>query len=524
MESSLEWRDKVSDTFETLVIVDFGSQYTQLIARRSRELGVFAEIISCEAGMDAVRNANPVGIILSGGPDSVLRDGSPTISREIFEVGVPVLGICYGMQLMALLMGGRVEASDHSEYGRKPVQLLERKQVPFRGLPRDITTWMSHGDQILKLPDGFSTIAESDTCPVAAMANPKKNLYGFQFHPEVRHTPDGIDMLRQFLFDICKSKDGWSMEAFEREAIDAIHARVGDAHVIGGVSGGVDSSVMAALLGQALGEQFTGIFVDNGLLRKNEREQVETTLRAVGVKLEVIDARAQFLSALSGVTDPEEKRKKIGHTFIEVFEKASEKHKDATFLAQGTLYPDVIESVSYKGPSAKIKTHHNVGGLPETMKLALVEPLRELFKDEVRELGKRLGLPQAMVGRHPFPGPGLAVRILGEVTEERLSVLREADAIFIEELRREGWYDKVSQALAVLLPVKSVGVMGDARTYEHVIALRSVDTWDFMTADYSPLPHELLGRISTRIINSVRGVNRVVYDISSKPPATVEWE
>ncbi|MBD3165079.1 glutamine-hydrolyzing GMP synthase [bacterium] len=504
--------------------MDFGSQYSQLIARRVRELGVYAELFDCHKGVDPVRAAKPVGIILSGGPASVHEKDSPTINAEILDLGIPVLGICYGMQLMAQLSGGEVVPSPHREYGRREVELLHVADTPLDGLSGTLDTWMSHGDQIERLPDGFEQIGRSDTCPVAAMANRERHLYGVQFHPEVRHTPKGMDILRSFVFETCGASGYWTMDAFEEVMERRIREQVGSSRVIGGVSGGVDSSVMAALLASAIGEKFTALFVNNGLLRKNEQEEVAKALDEAGVKLEVVDASDRFLQALQGVVDPEDKRRKIGHTFIEVFDEVASQHSDADFLAQGTLYPDVIESTSFKGPSAVIKTHHNVGGLPEKMKLKLVEPLRELFKDEVRELGRKLGLPEALVGRHPFPGPGLAVRILGEVTAERLSVLREADAIFIEELRHAGWYDKVSQALAVLLPVKSVGVMGDARTYEHVIALRSVDTWDFMTADFSPLPHDLLGRVSTRIINEVKGVNRVVYDISSKPPATVEWE
>ncbi len=515
----------MSATFDTVVIVDFGSQYSQLIARRVREEGVFAEILSCEAGVEAVRARHPIGVILSGGPSSVHEEGAPSIDPEIFRLGVPVLGICYGMQLMALLLGGRVVPSELREYGRREVDVLEGGGTPLAGIEGGTLTWMSHGDRIEELPEGFRVVARSDSCPVAAMADEARRLYGVQFHPEVRHTARGQEILRRFLFESCGASGGWSMGAFEVEAVRRVREQVGDGVVIGGVSGGVDSTVMAALLARAVGERFIALFVDNGLLRKGEAEEVAALLgERLHVRLEVVDAAGRFLAALRGVTDPEEKRVRIGHTFIEVFEEAAGRHADARFLAQGTLYPDVIESVSFRGPSATIKSHHNVGGLPERMKLELVEPLRELFKDEVRDLGRELGLPESIVGRHPFPGPGLAVRILGEVTPERLAVLREADAIFLEELRAAGWYDKVSQALAVLLPVRSVGVMGDARTYEHVVALRSVDTWDFMTADYSPLPHDLLGRVATRIINEVKGVNRVVYDISSKPPATVEWE
>lgn len=515
----------MNNSFDTIIILDFGSQYTQLIARRIREQGVFAEILSCETDLDIVREKKPAGIILSGGPSSIYDEHAPTISDEVFNLGVPVLGICYGLQLMASLLGGEVKSTGVSEYGRKPIDVSNSTDTLFHGIASSSETWMSHQDQVTNLPEGFSVEASSDSCPIAAVANEQAKLYGLQFHPEVRHTAQGTEILKNFLFRICGAKSGWSMEAFVDWACERIRKQAGDSTVIGGVSGGVDSSVMAALMNKAIGKQFIGIFVDNGLLRKNEREQVATTLRdKLGVRLEVVDASSQFLSALSGIEDPEQKRKKIGYTFIEVFEAEARKYSDASFLAQGTLYPDVIESVSFKGPSATIKSHHNVGGLPEKMNLSLIEPLRELFKDEVRELGRQLGLSEEIVERHPFPGPGLAVRILGEVTEERLRLVREADAIFIEELVKSGWYKRVSQALAVLLPVKSVGVMGDARTYEHVAALRSVDTWDFMTADFSPLPHDLLGRVSTRIINEVSGINRVVYDISSKPPATVEWE
>ncbi len=511
--------------YDAIAVVDFGSQYTQLIARRIREEGVYAEIFSCTQGLEKVLEMEPAGIILSGGPASVFEEDAPTYDAAVFDQGIPVLGICYGMQLMAHLLGGVVKAADNREYGRRPVNVTVGAETPLAGLRGEIQTWMSHGVQVENLPRGFSSIAQSDTCPIAAMADRSRHLYGVQFHPEVRHTPDGQNIIRRFLFDICHATTGWTMEAFEEWTIERVREQVGDNLVIGGVSGGVDSSVMAALLARALGDRFVAIFVDNGLLRLGEREEVAAVLRdKLGVRMEVVDASKQFLDALAGVTDPEVKRKRIGHTFIDIFEQAAKKYENSKYLAQGTLYPDVIESVSFRGPSVTIKSHHNVGGLPEKMNLKLVEPLRELFKDEVRELGRNLGVPEMIVSRHPFPGPGLAVRILGEVTEERLQVLRQADQIFIQELRNAGWYEKVSQALAVLLPVKSVGVMGDARTYEHVVALRSVNTWDFMTADFSPLPHDLLGQVSTRIINEVKGVNRVVYDVSSKPPATVEWE
>ncbi len=515
----------MTGSYSAIAVLDFGSQYTQLIARRIREHGVYAEIFPCDAPLAEVKALSPAGIVLSGGPASVYEQNAPTADPGLLKLGLPVLGICYGMGWMARELGGNVTPSDSREYGRRDIEVIDAEDTPLEAIGETSTTWMSHGDQVETLPEGFRVVARSDTCPVAAMADKSRRLFGVQFHPEVRHTERGAEMLRTFLFDIAGAKTGWSMEAFERREIEKVRKQVGAETVIGAVSGGVDSSVMAVLLSKAIGKQFIAVFVDNGLLRKDERAQVEQLLAGrLGVSLKVVDARERFLAALKGIEDPEEKRRSIGRTFIEIFERAASEHASAAWLAQGTLYPDVIESVSFKGPSATIKTHHNVGGLPERMKLKLIEPLRELFKDEVRELGRRLGLPEDVVGRHPFPGPGLAVRILGEVSEQRLTILREADAIFLEELRAAGWYDKVSQALAVLLPVKSVGVMGDFRTYEHVIALRSVDTWDFMTADFSPLPHELLGRVSTRIINEVKGVNRVVYDVSSKPPATVEWE
>jgi len=511
--------------YDSVLVIDFGSQYTQLIARRIRERGVYAEILPCTAELDDIKAHNPVALILSGGPASLYDEDAPAADPGVLELDIPVLGICYGLHWIAREAGGEVRGSDAAEYGRRVVNVLDDHSPLFDDVPTETTTWMSHGDQVERLPDGFRLIGKSDTCPVAAMANDDRKIYALQFHPEVRHSVDGTTILNNFLDKIVGAKSGWSMAAFEEKEVAKVREQVGDGYVIGGVSGGVDSTVMAALLHRAIGDKFLGVFVDNGLLRKDEVEQVYDILHnQLGVNLLVVDASDRFLDGLAGVTDPEQKRKIIGHTFIEVFDEEAVKHSEAQWLAQGTLYPDVIESVSFKGPSVTIKSHHNVGGLPEHMKLKLIEPLRELFKDEVRELGKRLGIPEHIVNRHPFPGPGLAVRILGEITRERLAVLREADAIFIHELRESGWYDKVSQALAVLLPVKSVGVMGDARTYADVIALRSVNTWDFMTADFSALPHDLLGKVSTRIINEVRGVNRVVYDVSSKPPATVEWE
>jgi GMP synthase (glutamine-hydrolysing) len=511
--------------YDTIAVLDFGSQFTQLIARRIRELGVYAEILPCDSDIEKVKALNAVGVILSGGPASIHEEDAPYANPELLNLNLPTFGICYGMHWIVHTLGGEVLAANESgEYGRREIDIVDASDSPLNGISGSTLTWMSHRDQINSLPDGLKIVAKSETCPVAAMADHSKGLYGVQFHPEVRHTEEGTKILKNFLFDICNAETGWSMDAFEKDEIEKIRKQVGTGTVIGGVSGGVDSSVMATLMAKAIGEKFVAIFVDNGLLRKNEREQVVEMLAKHGVNLKVIDARERFLNGLAGVTDPEVKRKRIGHTFIEVFDEESSKYSDAGFLAQGTLYPDVIESISSKGPSATIKSHHNVGGLPDDMKMDLVEPLRELFKDEVRELGRKMGLSEEVIERHPFPGPGLAVRILGEITAARLETVREADAIFMEELRAAGWYLKVSQALAVLLPVKTVGVMGDSRTYDEVIALRSVDTWDFMTADFSPLPHDLLGRVSTRIINEVRGVNRVVYDISSKPPATVEWE
>ncbi|MDP8205210.1 MAG: glutamine-hydrolyzing GMP synthase [Candidatus Electryonea clarkiae] len=515
----------MSSRYDKIAVVDFGSQYTQLIARRIREEGVYAEIITCTAGVEPVKQLKPAGIILSGGPSSVFDPDSPDMDTEILNLGIPVLGICYGMHLLAKHLGGKVTPSDSSEYGRKEIEVIDADGTPLAGSGRITETWMSHGDQIERLPDGFKVVAESDTCPVAAMANREKKIFALQFHPEVRHTVYGKEIIRNFLFEICQAKTGWSMATFQQLVIEEVREKVGDSYIIGAVSGGVDSSVMAALLSKAVGDKFIGVFVDNGLLRKGERENVRNAIQEkLGIHLEVIEAAQDFLDALKGIEDPEEKRRTIGRVFIEIFEKTAKRFENIKYLAQGTLYPDVIESISFKGPSATIKTHHNVGGLPDHMNLDLIEPLRELFKDEVRQLGRELGIAESLVSRHPFPGPGLGVRILGEVTEERLEILREADYIFINKLRENGWYDKVSQALVVLLPVKSVGVMGDARTYENVVALRSVDTWDFMTADFSRIPLELLGEIATQIINEVKGVNRVVYDVSSKPPATVEWE
>ncbi len=511
---------------EKVLILDFGSQYTQLIARRVRELGVYCEIHGPAMSAAALRGFAPRGVILSGGPASVEAEGSPRCDPLVFELGVPVLGICYGLQLIAKMLGGKVHGSAHREYGPAEVEVL-RPRGPFAAFKKGelVKVWMSHGDRVEALPEGFSPIARTASSPLAAAAHDVKPIFGLQFHPEVVHTPEGREMLKSFLFTDCRLSGSWSMKGFAREATEAICRQVGDGHVICGLSGGVDSSVAALLLHNALGERLTCIFVDNGLLREGEREQVEAVFAGrFHVPLCTVDARSRFLSKLAGVTDPEQKRKIIGREFIAVFEEAARDVKGADFLAQGTLYPDVIESVSTKGPSATIKSHHNVGGLPEVMKLKLVEPLRELFKDEVRVLGRELGLPDELVSRQPFPGPGMAIRVLGEVTEERLALVRRADTIVQEEVRAAKLYKELWQAFAVLLPVRSVGVMGDERTYEATMALRAVTSVDGMTADWARLPHELLERISSRVINEVRGINRVVYDISSKPPATIEWE
>ena len=512
---------------QKIIILDFGSQYTQLIARRVRELKVYCEIHPCTLPLEELRAARPQGIILSGGPSSVYDPGAPTISPAVFELGVPVLGICYGLQLMAHLLGGRVARSLEREYGSARIQVAEGAQELLHGFEPGVShlVWMSHGDRVEEVPPGFAVIAVSRHSPVAAMADPARRLYAVQFHPEVSHTPRGREVLANFLFRICGCQPLWTMHSFVESEITRLRERIGAERVITALSGGIDSSVVAVLLQRAVGGQLTCIFVDNGLLRKGEGEQVRRLFRErLGLDLHYVDAAGEFLDALRGVTDPEEKRRRIGNRFIEVFEREGKRIGRVRFLAQGTLYPDVIESVSFKGPSATIKTHHNVGGLPERMHLELVEPLRELFKDEVREVGRELDLPPELVGRQPFPGPGLAVRILGEVSPEALAILREADAIVEEEMRASEWYERVWQSFAVLLPVRTVGVMGDERTYERVCALRVVDSLDAMTADWTRLPHALLARISNRIINEVKGINRVVYDISSKPPSTIEWE
>lgn len=514
---------------EKVLILDFGSQYTMLIARRIRELKVYCEIHPYNVGTEFVREFRPNGIVLSGGPASVYGEDAPRIPREILALGVPVLGICYGMQLIADLLGGKVAKAADREYGIANIRGQWGDPL-FLGIEEfrhnmTIQVWMSHGDRIVEMPKGFAAIGGSENSPVAAMTDESHSIYGVQFHPEVAHTPKGKEILANFLFRVCGLSPLWTMHSFIEASVEKIRRLVGKENIVLGLSGGVDSSVAAVLLHRALGDQLTCIFVNNGLLRKGEGDEVLHTFReGIGIHLEYVDASERFLKALRGISDPEEKRKVIGETFIRVFEEAAGKIPGVGFLGQGTLYPDVIESVSFKGPSATIKSHHNVGGLPDTMHLKLVEPLRELFKDEVRELGRELLVPDPILDRQPFPGPGLAVRIIGPVTEERIRILQEADAIVQEEVRNAGLYESIWQSFAVLLPVKTVGVMGDERTYENVAAIRAVHSQDGMTADWVRLPYDLLQRISTRIINEVQGINRVVYDISSKPPSTIEWE
>jgi GMP synthase (glutamine-hydrolysing) len=517
---------------ERILILDFGSQYTQLIARRVREAKVYCEIFPFNAGLDKIRAFRPKGLILSGGPSSVYDTNAPLIDKPHLELGIPVLGICYGMQLLTHVLGGVVAKSQKREYGRAEL-IIDSNAGLFKGLGVDPGTlnselrtvvWMSHGDRIEKMPPGFVSIAHTDNSPTAAMADVRKKFYGVQFHPEVVHTPQGTQILRSFVYEICGCEPTWTMASFVDYSVGEIKRTVGDKQVICGLSGGVDSSVAAVLVHRAVGKQLTCIFVNNGVLRKHEAEKVQETFKDMGLNLVYVEASSQFLDKLKGVEDPEKKRKIIGNTFIEVFDQAAHDVGGAKFLVQGTLYPDVIESVSFKGPSAVIKSHHNVGGLPEKMKLKLVEPLRELFKDEVRAIGRELKMPSDIIERQPFPGPGLAIRILGEVTQPRLAILRDADVIVIEEIKKAGLYRDIWQSFAVLLPVKTVGVMGDERTYENVIAIRAVTSQDGMTADWARLPYDLMGSISNRIINEVKGVNRVVLDISSKPPSTIEWE
>ena len=510
---------------ERILILDFGSQYTQLIARRVRESHVYCEIHPFNLAMDAVKAFGPKGIILSGGPASVHDVGAPALDPAVFELGVPILGICYGMQLLAHQMNGAVERADRREYGPATIDVVAESAL-FKDVETEATrVWMSHGDRILKLPTGFTLLARSANSPFAAMGDASRRFFGVQFHPEVVHTPCGKTILENFVFRICRCRSTWTMKSFVESVTHAVREKVGDNQVICALSGGVDSAVVAVLLHRAIGSKLHCVFVNNGVLRKGEAESVQRIFRDhFEINLIYLDATAEFLERLRGVTDPEKKRKIIGNLFIELFEKEANRLSNVKYLAQGTLYPDVIESVSFKGPSATIKTHHNVGGLPERMNLELIEPLRELFKDEVRLVGRELGLPEHIVKRHPFPGPGLAIRMIGEVTAEKLDILKEADSIILEEIEAAGWYDHVWQAFAVLLPVKSVGVMGDERTYEQVIALRAVESVDAMTADWARLPYEVLQTISNRIINEVKGINRVVYDISSKPPSTIEWE
>lgn len=510
---------------ELLAVLDFGSQYTQVIARRIRENKVYSKIFQYDVTAEELKKEGVKGIILSGGPSSVLRDDAPMPDSRIFELGVPVMGICYGVQLMAHLLGGEVQPSKEREYGRGTLHLAAESPL-FKGLPETFKVWNSHGDRLEKMPTGFETIATTENAPFAVIENKDRHFYGLQFHPEVVHSEHGNDIINNFLIQVCGLHADWVMINFIDEKVEEIRSVVGDKKVVLGLSGGVDSSVAAALIHKAIGDQLKCVFVDNGLLRKNEREGVEKLFGDnFEMDLTTVDASEEFLSRLAGVTDPEKKRKIIGNYFIEVFDESIADLPDVDFLAQGTLYPDIIESVPIGGnPAALIKSHHNVGGLPEDMKLKLLEPLNQLFKDEVRLLGEALGLPKSVVWRQPFPGPGLAVRVMGEITKERLDILREADAIFQAEMRAADWYYKVWQSFCVFLPVRSVGVMGDERTYDYVIALRCVESQDAMTADWTHLPYELLAKVSNRIINEVKGVNRVVYDVSSKPPGTIEWE
>ena len=530
IQSTVILREHLS-MYDKILILDFGSQVTQLIARRVRELNVFCEIYPCDVSNDFVKEFAPTGVILSGGPNSVYHDETLVCPQVVFELGVPVLGICYGMQTMAAQLGGSVEKAVTREFGYAEIYncaspLLEGMTDGEKDSSPYMQVWMSHGDKVTSLPEGFSVIAANTACPIAAMADVKRGFYGVQFHPEVTHTKQGIELIRRFVIEICHCKPGWTMPNYADTAINSIKQQVGNDKVILALSGGVDSSVAAILIERAINTNLICIFVDNGLLRYNEAEQVmDTYQKNMGLNVIKIDAREEFYSNLAGVTDPEQKRKIIGRLFVEIFQREAAKIADAKWLAQGTIYPDVIESAGSKTKKAhNIKSHHNVGGLPDSLHLKLLEPLRELFKDEVRKLGITLGLPKQMIYRHPFPGPGLGVRILGEVTPEFALLLQKADAIFIEELHKCGYYDKVSQAFAVFLPVKSVGVMGDGRTYDYVIALRAVETNDFMTANVANLPFEFITMVANRIINEVKGINRVVYDISGKPPATIEWE
>ena len=508
---------------QTIVVLDFGSQFTQLIARRLRELSVYSEILPYNTPPQEIAKRQPLGIILSGGPKSVREAGAPRCDRAVFELGVPVLGICYGMQLMTDALGGEVAPAPHREFGLATVSIAHAQPL-FTSLPTELRVWASHGDFVARAPHGFAVTATSANAPVAAMADDDRRFYALLFHPEVAHTDRGTAILRNFAFDVCGCTGDWTMASFVQEAIATIRAQVGEGRVVCGLSGGVDSTVAALLIHKAIGDRLTCIFVDNGVMRLDEAAQIKARFERLELPLVFTDASVLFLERLQGITDPEQKRKIIGATFIDVFEREATALGEFEFLAQGTLYPDVIESVSVIGPSHVIKSHHNVGGLPESMRFRLVEPLRQLFKDEVRSVGQELGLDEEFVWRQPFPGPGLAVRILGEITASRLNLVRRADAIVAEEVRKAGWYRKLWQSFAVLLPVQSVGVMGDARTYEYTAAIRAVESRDGMTADWAKLPHDLLATISSRIVNEVNGINRVVYDISSKPPSTIEWE
>jgi GMP synthase (glutamine-hydrolysing) len=521
------WDNSAFVSHQTILVLDFGSQYTQLIARRLRELSVYSEIIPFSTPIEKLRQKNPVGIILSGGPKSVSEVGAPKCAPEIFDLGTPVLGICYGMQLMTDELGGEVRRSGQREFGHAQVRVTGNGSPPklFSQVPSDLRVWASHGDDVSAVPPGFTVAATSATTPIAAMEAPDRQLYALLFHPEVAHTDHGLAILRNFAYGVCGCTGDWTIASFIEEATERIRTQVGRGKVVCGLSGGVDSTVAAMLIHRAIGDRLTCIFVDNGLLRYDEANQIVTRFtQKMQLPLDFVDATDLFLERLAGVTDPEKKRKIIGAAFIDVFEKRAKELGGFDFLAQGTLYPDVIESASVGGPAVVIKSHHNVGGLPERMHFKLVEPLRDLFKDEVRRVGRDLGLDPEFVVRQPFPGPGLAVRLLGETTRERLDLLRLADKIVAEEIRKAGWYERLWQSFAVLLPVQSVGVMGDARTYEYTVAIRAVESLDGMTADWARLPHDLLATISSRIVNEVRGINRVVYDISSKPPSTIEWE